>query len=304
MVVRRKNPVNLITLIIFVILNAAGLFRAELTAFLGVSDYAFYIILNVVCFVVPVIFLVIFNRREIRPGAYLKLKGFRLRHLPVSVSAAIAATLFCLLLNAAFTAVFRLPPEDGLKTSIGTLGFEGFVSVAFAVVLLPSILEEFYFRGAYQSQFSERPRIDVIVASAICFTMLHGSWRNLITPFVCSIVYAFLVYMTGSIWSAVVAHVVNNAIAVTAALYADVLTTSELKWVIYVAFLLVFFIFLYLTLRFFEKYYNKSKKKRRPTLKQSRRDRKNAASPFSPAFFVLAVLFIAKTVFEITGFWK
>ena len=186
MVVRRKNPVNLLTLVIFVALNAAGLLREKLTAALGVSEYAFYIILYIVCFLVPVIFLLIFNRKEIKPTNYLKLKGFRLRHLPVSISAGVAATLLCLLLNAAVTAIFGLEPDGGLRTAIGTLGFEGFVSIAFAVVLLPSVLEEFYFRGAYQSQFSERPRFDVIIAAALCFTMLHGSLRNLITPFVCS----------------------------------------------------------------------------------------------------------------------
>ncbi len=304
MVVRQKNPVNLITLIIFIVLNVTGLFTNQITDALKISKYAFFIILYLVCFGIPTVILAILNRKEISAKGYLKLKNFKLRYLPVSVSAGLAASLFAIILNTAVYAIFKLTPTGDMSTAIGSLEFNGIFSVIFAVAVVPAAFEELYFRGAYCSQYSEFPRIEVILAAAISFTVLHGSLENIVSPFVCSIVYSFLVYLTGSIWSAIIAHTVNNLLAVGAAYYADVISNSELKWVIFVTFLLIFFISLYFTLRFFEKHYLKNKKKRRGmTVKESKRS-KNRQTPFTKSFFILIALFILKTVLTLTGFWK
>ena len=304
MVVRQKNPVNLITLLIFILLNVTGLFTDRITEATGLSKYGFFIILYIVCFGIPLAALAIINRKEIRVRSYLKLKNFKLRYLPVSVSAGLAASLFAILLNTAIYALFKIEPSGDVATAIGSVEFDGLFSVLFAVVLMPAVFEELYFRGAYCSQYSEYPRIEVILAAAISFTVLHGSLDNIVAPFICSVVYSFLVYFTGSIWSAIIAHTVNNLLAVGAAYYADVISNSELKWAIFVTFLLVFFISLYFTLRFFEKHYLKSKKRRRGmTVKESKRS-KNRQTPFTKSFFILIALFIVKVILTLTGFWK
>ncbi|MBQ2945467.1 MAG: CPBP family intramembrane metalloprotease [Clostridia bacterium] len=303
MVVRQKNPVGTVTLIIFAVLNITGLFSDKITAFLGIDSYSFYFLLYIVCFLIPIVFLALYNRKSIKITGYLKLKNFKLRYLPVCISASVAATFFSMLINAGISALFKIESSGKLPSAIGELEFGGILSVAVALVVLPAILEELYFRGAYCSQYSEFPRIEVILAAAISFTVLHGSLQNLVSPFICSIVYSLLVYLSGSVWAAIIAHAVNNMLAVTAAYYADIIAKSELKWIIFVTLLLIFFISLYFTLRFFEKHYLKSKKKRKGvSLKEAKRSR-NRATPFTKSFFLLIALFILKTVLELTGLW-
>ena len=303
MVIRQKNPVNITALLMFVVLNVVGLFSNKITEWAGIDKYTLCIILYLICFLIPTVLLAVMQRKEIKIKSYLQLKSFKLRYVPVSVASGVTATLFCLLLNGAIVMLFNIKGNSTFPTVMGDIEINGVLPVAFAVVLLPAICEELFFRGAYCSQFSDEPRIEVILASALCFTMLHGSLANLVSPFVCGIVYCFLVYVTGSIWSAIIAHLTNNVIAVTAAYYSEALSVSELKYAIYVVSLIIFFISLYMTLRLFEKYYLKSKKRRKKINKKETNRRRNRQTPFTASFFVLVALFVLKLVFEITGFW-
>jgi uncharacterized protein len=91
--------------------------------------------------------------------------------------------------------------------------------VLFAVV--PAICEEFAFRGVIQSQIVKmfgNAHIGIWV-SAIVFSAIHMQFYGFIPRMLLGAVFGYLVIYSGTIWSAVLAHFVNNSLAVLSVHY-------------------------------------------------------------------------------------
>ena len=85
------------------------------------------------------------------------------------------------------------------------------------VAVIPAIGEEFLFRGVFQRIFedwSKNIHIAVILA-AILFSAFHMQFYGFIPRFVLGVFFGYLFYWKGNIWLAVIAHFINNFIAVT-----------------------------------------------------------------------------------------
>lgn len=87
----------------------------------------------------------------------------------------------------------------------------------FVIALLPAIVEETLFRGAFQNlltRWTGSPWVAIIIASII-FSAVHLSWYGFLARMVLGIVLGIMFYYGQSIWLNVLAHFINNAIAVT-----------------------------------------------------------------------------------------
>lgn len=79
------------------------------------------------------------------------------------------------------------------------------------IVILSSVLEELYLRGALFSANEQLAGTSAcIIVSGLAFAMLHGNMMNFAGPMAAGMAYAYLTYSFGSIWPAVLAHAVNN----------------------------------------------------------------------------------------------
>lgn len=76
--------------------------------------------------------------------------------------------------------------------------------------------EELFFRGCLQSILFDKIKRGwvAILLTAIVFTLMHFDMSGIAPLLVQGIFYGYLVYSTGSIWSAVIAHALNNSITV------------------------------------------------------------------------------------------
>lgn len=83
---------------------------------------------------------------------------------------------------------------------------------------LPALAEEFFFRGLLLNIFRSwfrNPHLGIWI-SAIVFGAIHMQFLKIL-PMIClGAAFGYLVYWNGSIWPAVLAHFVNNALAVVA----------------------------------------------------------------------------------------
>jgi sodium transport system permease protein len=86
------------------------------------------------------------------------------------------------------------------------------------IALLPALCEEFFFRGALlgllKGALSDRSRVILVAA---LFGIFHLSFNRILPTAVLGLALGLLVLWTGSLWTAVVAHFLNNALAVTIA---------------------------------------------------------------------------------------
>ncbi|MBQ7820671.1 MAG: CPBP family intramembrane metalloprotease [Clostridia bacterium] len=83
-----------------------------------------------------------------------------------------------------------------------------FTLVAYA--LTPAIIEEFLFRGVILTEYKSGGRVCAVVISSLLFAFMHYGFENLILSFFIGVMLAFSVYVTGSVWSAVLIRFAYN----------------------------------------------------------------------------------------------
>lgn len=84
------------------------------------------------------------------------------------------------------------------------------------VALLPAICEELFFRGVLQRLFIQifrRPWTGIII-TAILFSAFHGQFLGFFPRVLLGILLGAIYWYSGSIWPAIIAHFIHNAIQV------------------------------------------------------------------------------------------
>jgi membrane protease YdiL (CAAX protease family) len=92
----------------------------------------------------------------------------------------------------------------------------------FIIALLPAIGEELCFRGALQRiliHLTRNPWAGIVL-TAILFSSLHLQFMGFLPRMFLGIVLGAFYWYSGSIWTSMIAHFVNNAVQVIAASYA------------------------------------------------------------------------------------
>ena len=96
---------------------------------------------------------------------------------------------------------------DGILNLLGTVFF---------MALMPAIAEEFFFRGFLQNIFRgvfKNVHIGIFV-SAFIFAAIHMQLPKLLPMIFIGVLFGYAVYWTNSIWTAIIAHFLNNLMAV------------------------------------------------------------------------------------------
>jgi len=89
-----------------------------------------------------------------------------------------------------------------------------FIAIVIVIAVTPAICEEFLFRGFVLSNFEKvTKRTAAIFFSGLLFALFHFHPFNLIPLAVLGIYLSFTVYHSGSIFTAIVCHFINNFIS-------------------------------------------------------------------------------------------
>lgn len=106
----------------------------------------------------------------------------------------------------------------------GIIGLNSFSDYLFSLVVmafLPALCEEALFRGVFQnflSRSTRNPWLAIIVVSFI-FSVVHLSGFGFLSRLFLGIVLGAIYHYTGRLWLAVLAHFINNAIALSVLYY-------------------------------------------------------------------------------------
>lgn len=100
----------------------------------------------------------------------------------------------------------------------------GSLVIAILIVgLLTGFSEELYFRGALQRLFSTS-RVNIhlsIWATAFIFSAVHLQIFGFIPRMLLGALFGYMMYWSGSVWMAMIAHVTNNTLVVLVTRYSD-----------------------------------------------------------------------------------
>jgi len=111
------------------------------------------------------------------------------------------------------------PPESLIRALEQLLLLDGKPMSLWAVWLLialtPALCEELFFRGLVLSGLRRLGVWPAVIACAFLFGLAHSSIYRLLPTFFIGLLLSALVWRTGSIWTSIVAHALNNGIAAT-----------------------------------------------------------------------------------------
>ncbi len=105
---------------------------------------------------------------------------------------------------------------DLMRSYLQTENVSGLLINIFMVALIPALGEEFLFRGTVQRILTEWLRNEhlAIWVTALLFSLMHYQFLGLIPRVMLGALFGYLFVWTGSIWTAVLAHFINNGLAV------------------------------------------------------------------------------------------
>lgn len=86
----------------------------------------------------------------------------------------------------------------------------------FMIAVLPAIGEELIFRGLFQRIFTDITGKIFwgVIISAILFSAMHMQFQGFLPRFALGVMLGYLYVWSGSIWLSIIAHFINNAIAI------------------------------------------------------------------------------------------
>ncbi len=97
------------------------------------------------------------------------------------------------------------------------------------IAMIPAIGEELLFRGVIQrflNDWLKNVHLAILI-SAFLFSAIHVQFFGFVPRFILGAIFGYLVYYSNSLWPAIWAHFVNNALAVTAIFYISKGDLSE-----------------------------------------------------------------------------
>lgn len=125
------------------------------------------------------------------------------------------------------------PAEEAAEKMVQILlgsGADNHLPLAFfSIAILPAICEELVFRGVLQpliSKVARNQHIGIWISAAI-FSTIHFQFYGFIPRLFLGAILGYLVFWSGSLWPAIVAHFANNALAFSMFRYYGVTETPE-----------------------------------------------------------------------------
>ena len=99
-------------------------------------------------------------------------------------------------------------------TNVDTIG--GLLLNLLVIALIPAVGEEMTFRGVIQQSLTRRmnPHVAIILSAAI-FSFFHFQFYGFLPRLFLGILLGYMFYITGSLWTSILMHFVNNGAAVT-----------------------------------------------------------------------------------------
>lgn len=186
---------------------------------------------------------------------YMYLRGFRGKPLRYSAKGfnpniILIGLLWLVAMQVVVEPVSLLLPEAEQSVD------RGFWSIIVSVVFVP-VFEELFFRGVIlESLLKRHRRLFSVIVSSLIFAFMHGQPAIMLTAFVSGLVFGTIYLHTNSVFSTIILHSINNAIAyalMTLNLdgfsYYDILGGGTLYFVVYGVSLVLAGLFTYETWR-------------------------------------------------------
>ncbi len=179
-----------------------------------VNDKFFLLFVNIVATTVGFLGSALFLKKQVNEKNLISFsapkKGSLLPLVLTGLGFCYVANMVASLLqtNLSFLGEFK---GGDIDTPNGPLGFAFSV---LSVAVFPAFLEEFFFRGVLLGTLSKFGKPFAIFTSSLLFGLIHGNLVQIPFAFLVGIILAFAVLESGSIWTGILIHFLNNFISI------------------------------------------------------------------------------------------
>jgi membrane protease YdiL (CAAX protease family) len=98
----------------------------------------------------------------------------------------------------------------GSSITLGTGSFGGTLLMVLSLAVLPALTEELVFRGIIMNEYKQCGSVCSMLFSAVLFAFVHFDLRLFPIYVALGMLIAWMVFITRSVWSAVIVHTVYN----------------------------------------------------------------------------------------------
>lgn len=198
----KANILYLLLALVFLVLGGAA---QSLNLFFGI------LVTEILIIAIPSIYFVRRSGLSLKKSFRLNKLGFKnivLIFLITVLTYPIAVFfqgIFVTILDSIVTLKPNTLPEELSKVP--------FLWSVFFVAIVPGVCEEIMFRGTMLRAYEKIGIKKAILISGVLFGMFHFALINFVGPIILGIVFGIMVYKTNSIYSSMIAHSLNNFIA-------------------------------------------------------------------------------------------
>ena len=121
-----------------------------------------------------------------------------------------------------------------------------FIITFFAVAIVPAFVEEFAFRGIVLGALKRFGDGFAILVSALLFGLIHRNFAQIPFAFIIGLVLAFAVIKTGSLWTGIIIHFLNNALSLLLSTLFEVIGSETIAILINTAYFIICFLLFFL----------------------------------------------------------
>ncbi|MCB0193056.1 MAG: CPBP family intramembrane metalloprotease [Anaerolineae bacterium] len=176
-------------------------------------DPSIIVVVGTFLLLVPVWYFTIYKYGA--SWADLGLRSFRPQAVGIGCGLMIVSFLFNFI-YASFLAVFGLQIQPDITPMFDDTGFP--VILLFGGAIVAPIIEEIFFRGfVFAGLRKQWDWKKAALASAALFAMAHVIPTSILPIFILGIIFAFLYHVSGSVWPAILMHMLTNTLALSAA---------------------------------------------------------------------------------------
>jgi uncharacterized protein len=123
----------------------------------------------------------------------------------------------CMLANIPANMVVEIEKFFGFSGSMPEMPLTNdiWVTVLYGITIaiIPPIVEELLFRGMVLQSLRKYGDSFAIVVSAMLFGLYHGNFVQMVFAFIAGLIMALVVVRTGSLWTSILIHFINNSIS-------------------------------------------------------------------------------------------
>jgi len=172
------------------------------------SDSAYMLLAQLICFLPPLAFYFFYTKKDIRKT--LRLNPLDWKNALIIFSFGVSIQPIMSLLSYLMSLFFPNPVEQ----SITGIQESGLIISLLSVAIIPALLEEAFSRGILLSGYQFLGKWKAAFVSALLFGLLHMNPQQLPYAFVVGFIFCFLVERTDSLYASILPHMVINATTV------------------------------------------------------------------------------------------